>query len=135
MHYPHSGCLELAAQSVLTRGFSGSAEIQSFYIGRSSKEARFKCIILLMYSILDFDKQSSSLGQHRPNLRSRDDVIEELKAEWHNAILFSSNEALKAAHAFIQEPSTAHFRRTALAMRRDLWGMGSSEALQKLNFD
>lgn len=50
------------------------------------KEARFKCIIILMYSIIDFDKHRSALEQHRPNLRSCDDVIEELKAEWHNAI-------------------------------------------------
>ncbi len=98
------------------------------------KEARFKCIIILMYSIIDFDKHRSALEQHRPNLRSCDDVIEELKAEWHNAILFASDEVLEAAHAFIHEPSAANFKRSALAMRRDLWGGRSSDALQRLEF-
>ena len=98
------------------------------------KEARFKCIVILMYSIIDFEKHRSALERNRPDPRSRDNVIEELKAEWHNAILFASDEVLEATHAFIREPSAANFKCSALAMRRDLWGGKSSSALEELEF-
>lgn len=53
------------------------------------KETRYKCIILLMYSALDFRKNKSMLRQQGRNFLSLEDLMDELQAEWHNMILFA----------------------------------------------
>lgn len=87
------------------------------------KETRYKCIILLMLSCLDFEKNKQMLHQHgRTCINSLNDLKDELKIEWNNMILFSSEEVLSTMHLFIKNPSQVNFRKVALAMRRDLWG-------------
>jgi len=97
-------------------------------------ETRFKCIILLMYTALNFEERGPGLKQYGRNFHSNDDVIDELKAEWHNAILFASDDVLKSIHAFINKPSVKEFKHAALAMRKDLWGSSSTGTLQSLDF-
>jgi hypothetical protein len=99
------------------------------------KETRYKCIILLMYSALDFDRQKEHLVQHGRNFRTRGELLEELQTEWHNMILFASDDALKAVHSFIQSPAAARFKSAALAMRADLWGGKISTDLEHLDFE
>jgi hypothetical protein len=98
------------------------------------KDARYKCIIMLMYTALDFEKRGPGLKQFGRNFQSNSDVIDELKAEWHNAILFASEEALRSIYVFINQPSAAAFKQSALAMRRDLWGGKMSGTLANLEF-
>jgi len=98
------------------------------------KETRYKCIIMLMYTCMDFEKRGRGLEQFGRNFRSTDDVINELKAEWHNMILFASDDVLKTVHAFIRAPSAASFKESALAMRKDLWGGKLSSTLEQLDF-
>lgn len=97
------------------------------------KETRYKCLIMLMWACLDFDKRGAGLEQYGRNFKSVDDIIDELRAEWHNAILFASDEVLQAMHDFIKQPTIDHFKRSALAMRKDLWGGKLSAELQKLS--
>lgn len=99
------------------------------------KETRYKCIIILMMSYLDFEKSKSMLHKHgRPEINTLDDLKDELKTEWNNMILFSSDEVLTIMHKFIENPSQGSFQKTAIAMRKDLWGGKiSSKNLEKLN--
>lgn len=99
------------------------------------KETRYKCIILLMHGALDFDKNKPMLNQHGRNFQSIDELIDEIKAEWHNMILYASEEVLSESHAFIKNPSQTSFRKVALAMRSDLWGGKVSSHLEQLTFD
>ncbi len=98
------------------------------------KEARFKCLTQLMYAVLDFEKRGLGLQQFGRNFQSKDDLLEELKNEWHAAILYASEEALITIHAFIRQPSVALFKEAALAMRKDLWGGKPSKILAYLEF-
>jgi hypothetical protein len=98
------------------------------------KDTRYKCIIMLMYTALNFEKRGLNLNQFGRNFQSNDDVIDELKAEWHNAILFASEDALMSIYAFINQPSATAFKQSALAMRRDLWGGKMSDSLKTLEF-
>ncbi len=98
------------------------------------KDTRYKCLIMLMYTVLDFEKRGAGLKEFGRNFRSREDVLDELKAEWYNAILFASDEALKSIYTFISQPSAASFKRAALAMREDLWGGKTSASLESLEF-
>jgi hypothetical protein len=87
------------------------------------KETRYKCIIILMLSLLDFDKNKQMLHMHgRQYIKSKEDLEYELQLEWNNMILYASKEVLQVMHSFIQNPSQDLFNKTALAMRKDLWG-------------
>ena len=98
------------------------------------KETRYKCIILLLLSYLDFDKNKPMLQQHgREYIKTKDDLKDELVTEWNNMILFSSEEVLLKMHEFIHKPSQDCFKKVALAMRKDLWGGKiSTDNLEKL---
>ncbi len=83
-------------------------------------EKRYRVIILLMYAAIDFDKNRPTLQKNRPDLQTINDVLDELKTEWHNMTLFSSKPTLENLISFIKQPSNENFRRTAQKMRKDL---------------
>lgn len=99
------------------------------------KETRYKCLIMLMYSALDFEKNETMLRQHGRNFATLEDLLDELKAEWHNMILFASDSVLIETHAFIRNPSHIAFRKASLAMREDLWGGKLSQQIKKLTLE
>lgn len=98
------------------------------------KETRYKCVILLMYAALDFKTHVPFLRQHGYRFDNIDELHNELKAEWHNMILFASEEVLVSVHEFIRTPSVERFRKSALAMRADLWGGKVSNQILNLDF-
>lgn len=87
---------------------------------RQELEARYRVIPLLMYAVLYFEKSAATLSIHRPEMKSQQDVIEELKAEWHNMLLFGSPRAIDALKVFIESPSTSSYLAAISAMRADL---------------
>ena len=98
------------------------------------KETRYKCIIILLLSYLDFEKNKPMLHQHgRQYIKTIEDLKEELQLEWNNMILFASDKVLSTMNEFIKEPTQSNFRKVALAMRKDLWsGKISSKKLEEL---
>jgi len=90
------------------------------------KFSRYKVIILLMYSALDFQKEKHNLKKHNRDFDTIEQLLDELKAEWHNMILFASDHALKTTHEFINSPDSKNFYRAASALRKDLWGSKTS---------
>ncbi len=87
------------------------------------KETRYKCIILLLLSCIEFDKKKPMLHQHgRTYINSVEDLKEELKLEWNNMLLFASEEVLVKMNEFIKNSNHASFHSVAMAMRKDLWG-------------
>ncbi|HEV2355505.1 MAG TPA: hypothetical protein VGR89_14750 [Puia sp.] len=97
---------------------SNSAQLQK----QEYKTTRYKAISLLMYSLLDFDKNKPMLQKHGRHFADAGDLVDELKTEWNNMLLYASDEALKAVQDFIKKPGQESFRRGALAIRKDLWG-------------
>ncbi len=101
---------------------------------RKDLESRYRVIILLMYAAYDFETNKSAIRINRPDLKSKTDVLEELKAEWFNMLLFSSDTTQKLLHIFISSPNIKNLKECALSMRNDL-GRGSlSDELNKLEF-
>lgn len=86
-------------------------------------EKRYKAIVLLMLSCLDFEKEKIHLHESgRQYIKSLNDLKDELRMEWNNMILFASEDVLVKTHAFLQHPSQESYQKVALAMRCDLWG-------------
>jgi hypothetical protein len=87
---------------------------------RQALEARYKVIILLMYAAHDFVSNETTMRIQRPDLKSRDDVLAELYAEWINMLLFSSRATLDLLRQFISEPTSNNLINCAISMRKDL---------------
>lgn len=97
---------------------------------RQELEKRYRVIILLMYAAFDYEKNKTSFRIQRPDLKNQEDVLDELKAEWYNMLLFASEQTQKDLHSFILEPSLSNLKSTAISMRRDL---GRSEIGTEIN--
>lgn len=93
---------------------------------REDLERRYRVIILLMYAAQDFQSYETAIRIQRSDLKSKEDVIDELKAEWFNMLLFSSEQTQTFLHKFIEDPNTKNLKRAAISMRKDL-GRGSLE--------
>ena len=87
---------------------------------RKDLEARYRVVILLMYAAVDFENNRASFRINRPDLTTKELVLDELKAEWINMTLFASSGTLKALQAFIAQPTRPVLFQAALAMRADL---------------
>jgi hypothetical protein len=87
---------------------------------RQELEKRYRVIILLMYAAVDFEGNKKTLQIHRPDLENLQAVLEELKAEWFNMLLFASQKTLETLKNFVQTPNKTSLQRAALAMRQDL---------------
>lgn len=87
---------------------------------RKDLEARYRVVILLMYAASDFESNRTTFRINRPDLKSKESVLEELEAEWINMVLFASSETLASLRAFITDPSRKNLLAAALAMRKDL---------------
>ncbi len=87
------------------------------------KETRYKCIVILSLSLVDFKKNKYLLHQNnREYIQTPEDLISELKIELNNMILFASEEVLFSMSDFIKSPTIENYRKMAIAMRKDLWG-------------
>ena len=80
------------------------------------KEVRYKCIIILAMTLMDFEKNKFLLHQNnRAYIKTPEGLISELKIEWNNMILFASDEVLSTMHEFILKPSKEVFRKFYLS--------------------
>lgn len=91
---------------------------------RKDLEARYRVIILLMYAVVDFESNKGTLRINRPDLKNKEDVLGDLKAEWYNMMLFASQNTLDSLQDFITAPDRNILVATANSMRKDL-GRGS----------
>lgn len=93
--------------------------------GHEFKEIRYKTLILLMYSMLDFEKEKRQLLKNGRDFKNKEELLDEIKAEWNNMILFASDDVLKSIKVFIKNPIEKEFHIAALAMRKDLYKLNT----------
>lgn len=101
---------------------------------REDLEKRYKVIILLMYAAFNFEENKTTLRIHRPDLDCQADVLDELKAEWYNMLLFASKETINALYVFIQHPNLKNLKMAAIYMRKDLGRGDLGETISELEF-
>lgn len=94
------------------------------------KETRYKCIILLMKALLDFDKYKPFLIKHNYDISGKEDLIDLLKDEQLNSMLYASSNFIKAMKKFIINPNKDTLVLTAIEMRKNLWRLKG-----KINLD
>ena len=84
------------------------------------KQKRYKCIHLFMDVFLE-PKNIKYLSSRQPDINTSDDVLEYLKAEYYEMLLYASKEVILATKDFINSPNRDNFLQVFLAMRKDLW--------------
>ena len=103
--------------------------IVSYYLSKSKgidfkkheqKEKRYRSVLLYMDAY--FEPQNIKfLSSRQPDISSQKDVIEYLKAEYHEMLLYSPKSVLLAVKKFIDNPTRESFLSAILEMRQDLW--------------
>lgn len=96
------------------------------------KETRYKCIIMLMHGHLDFQRSRGELQKYGYSIQTIEDLTALLRAEHINAFLFASDDFIRSFGQFIQSPTEVHLVRTALCMRKDLWGVKTRLSLSDI---
>ena len=104
----------------------------AFNSQRQDLEKRYRVIILLMYAAYDFEPNHISLRINRPDLATQEDVLEDLKAEWFNMLLFASDTTQNSLHRFIHTPDLTSLKRTAISMRKDLGRSNLGQSIYEL---
>lgn len=99
------------------------------------KQVRYKAIILLMYTYLDFDERNKFLLAHNRNFRTKKDLLEELLTEWTNMTLFASDNVIRAMKAFVKNPSEDSYLTVTLAMRKNLYNVKTSLTISDLKIN
>ena len=60
------------------------------------KETRYKAIILLCHAYVNYESEEMALIIQRPDIKSREVLFNELRAEWINMVLYSSDKVILA---------------------------------------
>jgi hypothetical protein len=85
------------------------------------KETRYKCVVLLMRALLEFDKYKDMLIRHGYSISNKEDLVDLLKDEQLSAMLYASKNSIKTMGYFINDPNKNTLIKAVIEMRKDLW--------------
>ena len=98
------------------------------------KEKRYKSCLLYMDAFFE-PKNIKYLSSRQPDIDNAQDVIEYLKMEYHEMMLYASKEVILSVKAFIENPTHKKFLRTILTMRQDLSKMKNDLDLNDIQIE
>ena len=87
------------------------------------KQTRYKTIILLCFTFLYYDREKPNLLIHRPDLKSKDDLYNEMFAEWNNMTLYASDKVIYAFREYLKKSNQEMYNKLIICMRKDLYGI------------
>jgi hypothetical protein len=86
------------------------------------KEVRYKALTILMLTATgQSDYAWHQLRLRRPEINKVEDLDNELRTEYYNAMLFASDKVLKNFKVFLADKTIANYQAVAHAMREDLY--------------
>ena len=97
------------------------------------KEKRYKCTMVFMECYLN-PKNIKFIQMRSPDIQSKKDLKETLKAEYAEILLFAPDDVVKSLKAFIESPNEDRYFRTIKLMRKDLWGKKTKLGVQDIKF-
>ncbi len=83
------------------------------------KEKRYKSCLLYMDAYFE-PKNIKYLSSRQPDIDNAQDVIEYLKMEFYEMMLYASKDVILSVKSFIENPVRENFLKTILSMRQDL---------------
>ena len=103
---------------IITALFNKSKEIE--FQKLEQKQKRYKSMLLYMDAFFK-PKNIKYLSSRQPDIDTAEDIMQYLRAEYHEMLLYASKEVILAAKNFIESPDRDNFLKVILAMRKDLW--------------
>jgi hypothetical protein len=98
------------------------------------KEKRYKSCLLYMDVYFE-PKNIKYLSSRQPDVNNAQDVIEYLKAEYHEMLVYGGKEVVLSVKTFIENPTRENFLKTILCMRQDLWAKKQDLDLDEIRID
>lgn len=77
-------------------------------------------------------KNIKYLSSRQTDIHSSSDVIEYLRAEYHEMILYAAKPVILCVKAFIEHPSKDNFLAAVIAMRQVLWTKQSNLSINDI---
>lgn len=90
---------------------------------QSTKETRYKAIILMCYAFVNYEREGTTLTINRPDISSLDRLSNEIQAEFINMSLYASDKVIISMKKFIEQKNTNSLNELAVSMRKDLYGI------------
>ncbi|MFH1788396.1 MAG: hypothetical protein ABH834_03340 [Candidatus Altiarchaeota archaeon] len=95
------------------------------------KEKRYKSCLLYMDAFFE-PNNLKYLSNIQPVIEDEKDVLEYLKAEYHEMLLYASKDVIFSVKSFIESPTNENFLKAVLTMRQDLWVKGKDFDLKQI---
>ena len=83
------------------------------------KEKRYKSCLLYMDAFFE-PKNIKYLSSRQPDIDNANDIIQYLKMEYHEMMLYASKNVIMSVKVFISDPTYKNFIETIICMRQDL---------------
>lgn len=96
------------------------------------KETRYKAIILLCYTYVNFEREGTTIIVQRPDIDSKERLFNELNAEWINMTLYASDKVLLSMKSFLESGKESEFNELIISMRKDLYGIKTNISIRNL---
>lgn len=87
------------------------------------KEKRYKVIILLCYAFVNYEREQTKLIINRPNIGSKEELLNELNVEWMNMSLYASDGVFLKMKSFLEIQTPQAYNILIFEMRKDLYTM------------
>lgn len=98
------------------------------------KERRYKSCLLYMDAYFE-PKNIKYLSSRQPDIDNVQDVLEYLKMEYHEMMLYASKSVIFSVREFIENPVRENFLKAILSMRQDLTSKRNDLALREIDFE
>lgn len=89
------------------------------------KETRYKAILLLCYAFVNYEREKTTLVINRPNITSKDELLNELNVEWVNMSLYASDNVILKMKQLLEKQTHDCYNALIVEMRRDLYSVKS----------
>jgi hypothetical protein len=83
------------------------------------KEKRYKSCLLYMDAFFE-PKNIKYLSSRQPDIDNANDIIQYLKMEYHEMMLYASKKVIMSVKMFVENPTYDNFIKTIICMRQDL---------------
>lgn len=87
------------------------------------KEIRYKAILILSHALVNYEKDKEKLLFKRPDIKSKEELKDEIKLEWFNMALYASDLVIIATKNFLENPDQEKLNEMIFAMRKSLYGI------------
>ncbi|MBL1278658.1 MAG: hypothetical protein COA33_000155 [Fluviicola sp.] len=99
------------------------------------KEKRYKAILLLCYAFVNYAREHTKLVINRPNITSKEELLNELNAEWVNMSLYASDNVISKMKNLLETQNANSYNSLIIEMRKDLYSVKTKLTPETFNLE